>query len=148
MVYTILGAVLALVVALVVRSTSTPRVERRLWALFLVIAAGIYVGFAVVAGAGLNQELIGLAIWCVLAWLGDRWAAWILPFGWASHALWDVGLHGFGGSLQVPGWYVAACLGFDLVAAVYLVTRLRTWTGSLGTPMADTSIADSPVVDP
>ena len=102
-----------------------PRAELRLYALGLVTAAFIYVGF-VARGASLGWlalELAGLAVFSLAAFAGLKVSHWILAAGWAVHVAWDVLLHGLPGAAFVPGWYPAVCAGFDLPLAAYVAAR-------------------------
>ena len=104
-----------------------PRLELRLYALALVIAALIYVGFTA-RGATLlwlTLELAGLAVFTLCAWLGLKTSALILAFAWAAHAAWDVILHKFLDVAFVPGWYPVVCVGFDLLLAGYIAVRFK-----------------------
>jgi hypothetical protein len=90
-------------------------------ALGLVVAALIYVGFAVVGKASafwILLELGGVFFYGGLAWLGFKKSSWWLAVGWAFHVAWDVVLHQFAsGSGFTPAWYPPVCIGFDLVVA-------------------------------
>ena len=103
--------------------------ERRLLALGLVIAALVYVGFAVAGGAPagwLLAEGLGVVLYGGFAWLGLRRAPGWLAAGWALHAAWDGGLHLAGvGARFTPDWYVLACLSFDLLVGAYVALRFR-----------------------
>jgi hypothetical protein len=99
--------------------------ELRLYALGLVTAALVYVGF-VARGASLAWlalELAGLALFSLAAFAGLRISHWILAAAWAAHAAWDVLLHGRPGAAFVPGWYPAVCAAFDLPLAAYVAAR-------------------------
>lgn len=97
------------------------RGELTLYAWGLAVAALIYVGFSLGAGGtDLGLELLGVAIYGVLAWLGWRHAPWLLAVGWAGHVIWDLALHGVA-TPHVPGWYPGACLGFDLLVAARIL---------------------------
>ena len=102
------------------------RAERLVLALGLVLAAVVYVGFAL-AGAGLMWVLVdalGVIGYGALAWLGLKRSALWLAAGWALHPVWDVGLHIAGsGAAFAPAWYAILCLGFDLLVAGYIVFR-------------------------
>ena len=91
---------------------------RRVLAVGLVVAAAVYVPFALAAGdAGrLVVELAGVAVFAVPAYLGFRGSSRLLAAGWVGHVLWDVGLHMVGPAYG-PEWYAALCIGFDLVVA-------------------------------
>jgi hypothetical protein len=102
-----------------------PETELRLYALSLVIAALVYVGFTL-RGATLRWlaiELAGLIVFTLLAWLGLKASALILAFAWAAHAAWDLLLHKLLDVAFVPDWYPLACLAFDLVLAGYIAAR-------------------------
>ena len=98
----------------------------RSFAIGLVVTAVIYVVLALFNGARgwILIELVGVAVFGVLAWLGLKRSGWFLAVGWALHPLWDAGLHD--SSTQfVPHWYIGACVGFDLLVAIYIALRGR-----------------------
>jgi hypothetical protein len=100
------------------------RSARKLLAFGLVVAALIYVGFALTSQyktIWLLAELCGVLIFTGFALAGLRHSAWWLIIGWALHAVWDVALH-LHGPIQgvAPSWYAHLCLAFDLVVAAYL----------------------------
>ena len=92
--------------------------RRRVLAAGLMVAAMVYVPFALAAGdmSQLVVELAGVAVFAVPAYLGIRGSSRVLAAGWAGHVLWDVGLHVVGPAYG-PDWYAALCIGFDLVVA-------------------------------
>ncbi len=98
--------------------------ERRVFAIGLVVAAAIYVGFALAGGAPwrwIGVEAIGVAVYGLLAWLGLRRARGWLALGWAAHVVWDVALHLTGaGRHFAPPWYATVCIGFDLLVAAWI----------------------------
>ena len=103
----------------------------------LVIAALVYVGFAVFGGANANWlgvELAGVALYGAFVVLAYRFGALWLAAGWGAHVAWDVLLHGQGqGATYTPGWYPEICLGFDVaVAAVVVMALRRTGEGGAG----------------
>jgi hypothetical protein len=98
-----------------------PDHARRLYALGLLIAALIYVAFAL-AGHGSARwvalELIGVLLYGGAAWIGLRTAPLVLALGWAAHVGWDVLLHVRGdGAAYTPDWYPWFCVSFDLIVA-------------------------------
>ncbi len=105
--------------------------EIRILATALVVAAVIYLGFALLWGsaAWIGVETLGIVAYGLPAWLGlrakgavagRRW----LALGWGLHPLWDLTLHLWGpGRHVVPDWYAVACLSFDLIVAAYLLRR-------------------------
>lgn len=102
--------------------------QRKLAALYLVLAGLIYVGFGVVWGDGpwIAIELGGTAVCALFAVLGLRGSLLWIAAGWGLHPLWDLALHLLGpGAHIVPRWYAIACLSFDLLMASWLVTLAR-----------------------
>ena len=85
------------------------------------IIALVYLVFALIDGRGqiLVEELLGIAFFAVMAWLGyQRDEKWIFIVGLIGHAIWDWAhqpdlLTGY-----VPAWYPAICLAYDLALAV------------------------------
>ncbi len=119
----LLGAIAAAPLLLWARGR---RGEDRIFAQGLFVAALVYVGFALAGGAGLGAlvtELIGVALFGAVAWLGLRRSALWLAAGWAAHVGWDLLLHPLAGPAYAPAWYVRACLGFDLVVAAWIALR-------------------------
>lgn len=118
-------ALATLVIALAYRLSRSPV---RSLAVLLLIAALIYVGFAISAGAGaagVLRELVGVALYGALAWAGVRLSAWWLAAGWALHVAWDIGLHLLGPAAgTAPQWYAHLCLSFDLAVAGWLAFQL------------------------
>ncbi|MEM7352702.1 MAG: DUF6010 family protein [Acidobacteriota bacterium] len=124
-----LGALLAAATILILRRLG-PRFEHRLYALALIIAALIYVGFSLASDAPqwIGIEAGGVALYSTLAFLGWRLSPWFLAVGWAAHIPWDLLLHGGGSTPFVPTWYPTACLAYDLIVALYIATRARAWS--------------------
>ena len=109
-----------------------PRHQRRIYAVGLVVAALIYVAFAVVAGnvRAIGIELGGTVLFSLLAWIGLRLEPYVLAAGWAGHVAWDLLVHSIETSGYAPWWYAAACIGFDLFVAGFIAGTPRTsWTG-------------------
>lgn len=93
-------------------------------AIGLVVAALIYVGFAVVWGntQWVLIEALGLPLYGGMAWLGLKRSPIWLGVGWLLHMPWDLFVHYVGPGFHVaPVWYMFACFSFDLVAGLYLV---------------------------
>ena len=123
----VLGLVLGGIFIVVARRLGVPG-ERRLLAVGLVVAALIYVGFAVAwaDAVWMMIELGGVVVFTGLAVLGLKRSALSLAVGWALHPAWDVGLHLVGaGAAFAPAWYTVACISFDLLVAAYVIARFR-----------------------
>ena len=92
----------------------------------LVIAAFVYVGFALFFGSitWIGIELLGLLAFGIFVWLGKGKSFVWLAVGWALHPTWDVFLHLWGpGQGIVPDWYCIACISFDLLLGGYVLSR-------------------------
>lgn len=127
----LLGAVLA-AAYLALGYRLGARAARAWWSGGLVLAAALYVGFAVARSApalAVLFELGGVALYGALAWRGLRGDLRWTAAGWMLHVLWDVGLHGPGGVAFAPLWYVWACLSFDVVVGVVLGRRATRGNG-------------------
>jgi hypothetical protein len=123
----LIGILACLIFVLVARRADSKR-ELRVYAMALIAAALVYVGFAIAAGAALSWvalEVSGLALFSLIALLGLRYSVWILALGWVAHAVWDALLDEVLKVGFVPDWYPFVCVGFDLFLAVYIVTRVR-----------------------
>ncbi|NMG10261.1 DUF6010 family protein [Brasilonema sp. UFV-L1] len=101
-----------------------PNQESRTLAVGLVVAALIYIGFAMGGGASqlwIAIEVAGVGVYGLLAVLGLRYSKWWLMLGWMTHPLWDIKLHMANiGATFTPHWYAIACVSFDLLIAAYI----------------------------
>ena len=108
-------------------------VGRSVLAIFLLIAAGAYFGFAIVGrevvGTHPNWMLVELAqgiVFGTMALLGLRGSPYWLAAGWALHPFWDILLHYVGpGHPFTPWTYAIACVSFDWLIAIYIVIAYR-----------------------
>ena len=129
--YLVNGAIQALVpvvIAFLLSRFVGDFVGRSVLAIFLIMAAGSYQGFAIMAsdllGAGpiwAPVELVGGVVFGTMALLGLRGSPWWLAAGWAAHPIWDIVLHYFGpGSSFAPEPYVIACVSYDWLVTAYI----------------------------
>lgn len=97
--------------------------QGQVWANSLIIAALIYVGFALFAGRmdALGLETLGVILFAIPALLGMRYSVYFTAVGWLLHPIWDVALHSAETTPFVPWWYPPICLGFDLLVGIYLL---------------------------
>lgn len=94
----------------------------------LIVAAVIYLGFALISGdpVWLVIEGAGVFIYGVFYWLARRFSIIWLAVGWLMHPAWDAILHLYGPGAQIaPSWYAVACISFDVAVAVYIAYRQR-----------------------
>jgi hypothetical protein len=117
-------AAIFIVVAVLISRFTSEIVWRSFLVLFLFIAAGLYIVFALGAGESalwVLVELVGVAIFGAMALLGLRGSLWWIVAAWALHPLWDVVLHYLGpGRSFAPETYTIACLSFDWLVAAYI----------------------------
>lgn len=129
----LLGIALAIIFVLLARMRGevSSRVEQRMLAVGLAVAALIYVVFALVGQPEMRWHLVeavGLVLFAFLAWWGVRREPIWLAVGWALHVGWDLGLHGAAETF-VPEWYPALCVGFDVFVAGYILGRQASGWG-------------------
>jgi len=125
----IVGIVLAGLLLWYVRRSSVDR-EKYLLSLSLLIAALIYVAFALVAVDlhWLWIELGGVATYGVFVLLARVHSGYWLAVGWLLHPVWDIVLHLVGpGHATLLQAYAIACLSFDVLVAIYVFARVKTW---------------------
>ena len=111
-------------------SKGHPGRERKAYSNGLLIAAVIYLFFALVPfDAGwLGVEALGVVAYGILVWLGRHVSFYFVAVGWLLHPLWDVALHLRGpGRHIVPDWYAIACVSFDVLLAAVIAYRVYTW---------------------
>lgn len=121
-----IGAALAVGVdRLTLRYARSRRVEAA--AAGLAVAAGIYPAARTrrPLDAHLVREVASLAAYSAFVLAATRRDAVarrrLVAGGWASHAAFDA-VHDSGPDSLIPGWYPAACAGYDLVTAARLLT--------------------------
>ena len=125
----ILGLVFGAVLLVYARSYGA-RAEKKILAQALVVAAIIYVLFAIVLGntTWLLIEIIGVPVYGVFARASIRYSTYWLAIGWLLHPIWDVALHLLGpGHMVAPEWYAIACITFDILVSGYIFIRAPYW---------------------
>jgi hypothetical protein len=122
----LLGAIVCVVFILIARQTGLREV--RIYAVGLVFAALVYVGFAIFGRATLlwlAVEIVGVLLFALVAVFGLKLSLWFLSIGWAAHVGWDVLLHTITKVDFVPEWYPGFCIGFDLLLALYIGMNVK-----------------------
>lgn len=119
----IIIGILAAAILIILCRKIYPQKMAFVWSRGLVIAALIYVGFAIVGQdfEWMKIELLGVVLYGTLAWLATKKSIIFLSLGWGLHVFWDLFLHPNGYPGHVPSWYPGTCLGFDLVIAGYFI---------------------------
>ncbi len=124
----LLGGLVAAALFTAWAGAPTRRRGRVVYGSALVVAAAIYLGFALARGAEWGarvDETIGLLLFGALAAAGVARYPWLLAGGWLLHVLWDIVVHPLGTPTYAPEWYRWACLGFDLLVAGRIAAGLR-----------------------
>jgi uncharacterized membrane protein len=108
-------------------SSLKPDQQRQIYAIALIIAAFIYIGFSFRSGEWqwLLIESSGALIFSMMAIVGLKSSLLWLVAGWLVHPIWDVSLHQVHQTTFVPTWYPILCLGYDGVMAFYLLIKLK-----------------------
>ena len=122
-IWLIIGLVLGTALLLYARARGRNR-QKRILSIGLVVAAIIYVGFALLWGnpMWIAVEVAGVLAYGIFVWLALRYSINWLAAGWAVHPAWDVILHLLGpGHAIVPEWYAVACISFDFLVASYVL---------------------------
>ena len=125
----ILGLVLGAALIVYARSYRAAG-EKKVLATSLIIAAVIYLLFAIVWGnpKWLLIETVGIPVYGFFAWAAIRYSTYWLFVGWLLHPMWDVGLHLLGpGAFVAPEWYAVGCITFDILVAIYILFRVKFW---------------------
>ena len=122
----ILGILLA-AISVFLTAKIFPNKDHAYWRIGLIIAALIYVGFAIFGQAWehLPMEIGGLLIYSLFAFLSKKYALYWLSLGWIFHIGWDLFLPVHSHATFIPGWYPGICLGFDIVIAAYIFWLYR-----------------------
>lgn len=123
-----LGVVAALVTLVSFRYMKSSN-EANLYKIALIVAAFIYVCFSLQSGnlAWVLVETGGIILFTAIAIAGFQLSPWLLVVGWLAHPIWDFSLHSSTTTPFVPGWYPTACVGYDLVIAVYVAFQCKHW---------------------
>lgn len=117
----IIGIVIAIICVFLVHKIF-PNKDHAFWRVGLVIAALIYVVFALI-GQNTNYlpiEVGGVLLYGLFAFLSKKHSLYWLAVGWFLHIGWDVFLHIGSSTSFVPLGYAESCLGFDIIIAAYI----------------------------
>ncbi|MCW2134275.1 DUF6010 family protein [Arthrobacter sp. VKM Ac-2550] len=124
-----INAVLLVAIAFLLSRFVKDAAGRSLLAIFLIIAGGAYLGFAIAgeaSGPWALAELLQALGLGALGIIGLRRSPYWLAAGWALHPIWDVPLHYFGGGHEfAPESWAIACASFDWIVALYIIAAYR-----------------------
>lgn len=92
-----------------------------------IVLASCYGLFAVMgAPEALLSEMIGIAIFVLLAVIGYRFNLWIVVAAIAGHGMFDWFHHLLIADPGVPAWWPGFCMTFDVLAGAWLACLLLT----------------------
>lgn len=119
------GAILALLVGGSATFVGLDR-DRALYPAVAVVVASYYVLFAVMGGSMhvLLVELAVAAAFVAGALAGFRSTLWLVVAALAAHGVFDLAHPHVYTNPGVPTWWPSFCMAYDVVAAVYLASRL------------------------
>lgn len=122
----LIGAALALAVGLAASALGFDR-DRAFYPTVMIVIASYYLLFAVQAGAytALLYEALAALPFVLLSVLAFRRAPGLLILALLGHGLFDFLRGDHLANPGVPGWWPAFCLGYDLLAGLYLALLLR-----------------------
>jgi hypothetical protein len=121
----IIGVSLALVVGVLATTLRLDR-DRAFYPTVTMVIASCYVLFAVMGASTHTLVLESLAgvVFLVLAVYGFRSSLWVVVAALAVHGIFDLVHDSVIPDPGVPTWWPEFCLGYDVMAAVYLAWLL------------------------
>jgi len=117
----LVGVTLALVVSIFATVAGLDR-DRGFYPVVLIVIALLYDLFAAMAGSAqaLGLETLAMVAFVVAAIVGFKTSLWLVVVALVGHGLFDF-LHSYLIiNPGVPAWYPNFCLGYDVMAALYL----------------------------
>lgn len=120
-----IGAVLAVLIALLSRITKFDR-DRSYFAVILIVIATYYVLFACMANEAIMAEVFVASIFSILALCGAlRWPI-LLGLGIFMHGIFDLVHNNFISNSGVPLWWPMFCASIDLVLGTWVIYLTKT----------------------
>ncbi len=100
-------------------------IHYKIYAVALIIAASIYVGFSFVSQntIWILTEIIGIILFSIIAFMGIKLSPWFLAMGWLIHPVWDLLIDNHSLTIFVPQWYPTVCIGYDIAIALYIAWK-------------------------
>ena len=121
------GMILALSIGLSMSFSGFDR-DRAFYPTVMIVIASYYALFAVMAGSVdvLVLEVIPIAVFVVASLAGFKYSLWLVAAALVAHGVFDL-VHGqLIINAGVPAWWPNFCLGYDVVAGIYLSWLLKT----------------------
>ncbi|MDY6900095.1 MAG: DUF6010 family protein, partial [Cyanobacteriota bacterium] len=97
-------------------------IHPKIYAVALIIAALIYVGFSLLSQnvTWILTETLGVIIFSLISFIGLKFSPWFLAVGWLIHPAWDLFIDNHNSTTFVPYWYPTLCIGYDIAVASYI----------------------------
>ena len=129
-----IGAALAVAVAIFAALVGLDR-DRAFYPTVLIVVASYYGLFAVMGGGeALAAELAAMAVFVVASVVGFRGKPWLVAAALVAHGVFDWFHGGLIANPGVPPWWPGFCMGFDVVAGVWVAGRIYSLQRSTRAP--------------
>lgn len=123
----VVGMTLALLIGLSMSFIGFDR-DRAFYPTVMIVIALYYALFAVMGGSigVLALEAVPIAVFVLVAIAGFKYSLWLVAVALVAHGVFDVFHDQLFLNAGVPTWWPGFCLGYDVVAGLYLAWLLKT----------------------
>lgn len=123
----LVGMILALSIGLSMSFVGLDR-DRAFYPTVMIVIALYYALFAVMGGSVevLALEAVAIAVFVAASIAGFKNSLWLVVAALVIHGVFDVAHDQLISNAGVPTWWPNFCLGYDLVAGLYLAWLLKT----------------------
>lgn len=123
----LVGMILALSIGLLASLIGLDR-DRAFYPTVIIVIASYYALFAVMGSSVevLVLEAVPIAVFVVASLAGFKYSLWLVVTALVAHGVFDVSHGQLISNPGVPAWWPSFCLGYDVVAGLYLAWLLKT----------------------
>ena len=123
----VVGMTLALSIGLAMSFIGLDR-DRAFYPTVMIVIALYYALFAVMGGSAvvLALEAVPIAVFVLASIAGFKYSLWLVAAALVAHGVYDVLHDQLFLNAGVPTWWPGFCLGYDVVAGLYLSWLLKT----------------------
>jgi hypothetical protein len=123
----LVGMILALSIGLSMSFVGLDR-DRAFYPTVMIVIALYYALFAVMGGSieVLAFEAVPIAIFVAASIAGFKYSLWLVVIALIAHGVFDVAHDQLISNTGVPAWWPDFCLGYDVMAGLYLAWLLKT----------------------
>lgn len=129
----LVGAVLAIVLAIGARITRSDQ-ERSFYPTLLIVIATYYVLFAFMSGESIVEEIVVAAVFSIVAIAGGKMSPVLVGVGILLHGVFDFLRPLFISNSGVPVWWPGFCGGVDILLGAWVI-----WFSFKGVAQNDTA---------